>query len=98
MKTWFIASMTVLVFLVSPKAWARDIEDIIFLKNVQTYVTIVDTILVTQEGRRIPITKGTKINVAGFAQTEAFVISRRDKPNAYIKRTDIVAVRRKNPR
>jgi hypothetical protein len=98
MKTWFIASMTVLVFLVSPNAWAGDIEDVIFLKNVQTYVTIVDTTLVTQEGRRIPITKGTRINVAGFTQTEAFVISRRDKPNAYVKRTDIVAVSQKNPR
>ena len=75
-----------------------DIEDVIFLKNVQTYVTIVDSILVTQGGRRISIPKGAKINVAGFTQTEAFVISRRDKPNAYVKRTDIVAVRQKNPR
>jgi hypothetical protein len=98
MKTWFILSLTVLAFLVSLKVWAGDIDEVTFLKKVQTHVTIVDTVLVTQEGRRIPITKGTKINVAGFTKTEAFVISRRDKPNAYVKRTDIVAVRQKVPR
>ncbi|MFQ5538996.1 MAG: hypothetical protein ACE5FB_01220 [Candidatus Binatia bacterium] len=98
MKTWFIVSLPILAFLVSLKVWAGDIEDVTFLSKVQSYVTIVDTVLVTQGGQRIPITKGTKINVAGFTKTEAFVISRRDKPNAYVKRTDIVAVRQKIPR
>ncbi|MFQ5852466.1 MAG: hypothetical protein ACE5JU_18035 [Candidatus Binatia bacterium] len=93
MKKWVIASLIVLASLISFKAWAGDINEVTFLTKVKTYVAIVDTTLVTQEGRRIPITKGTKLNVAGFTRTEAFVISKKDKPNAYVKRTDIAPVR-----
>lgn len=97
MKKWVIV-WTVMAFMVPLKAWAGNIYEVTFLKKVQTYVALVDTVLVTQEGRRIPVTKGTKLNVAGFTPTEAFVISRKDKPNAYVKKTDIVPVRKQIPR
>ena len=89
MRKWVIVLLIVLASLGPLETWAGDINEVTFLTKVKTYVAIVDTILVTQEGRRIPITKGTKLNVAGFTQTEAFVISKKDKPNAYVKRTDI---------
>lgn len=98
MKKWVIVTLTVLVPLLPLKAWGGNINEITFLNKVQTYVAIVDTVLVTPEGRRIPITKGTKLNVVGFTPTEAFVISRKDRPNAYVKRTTIVSVRQRIPR
>ena len=98
MRKWVIVFLIVSVSLVPLKAWAGDINEVTFLTKVQTYVAVVDTILVTQEGRRIRITKGTKLNVAGFTPTEAFVISRKDKPNAYVKRADIAPVKQQIPR
>ena len=98
MRKWVIVLLIVLASLGPLETWAGDINEVTFLTKVKTYVAIVDTILVTQEGRRIPITKGTKLNVAGFTQTEAFVISKKDKPNAYVKRTDIAPVRQHIPR
>lgn len=98
MRKWVIVLLIVLASLGPLETWAGDINEVTFLTKVKTYVAIVDTILVTQEGRRIPITKGTKLNVAGFTPTEAFVISKKDKPNAYVKRTDIAPVRQHIPR
>ena len=79
---------------VNPQSWAATIDDVRFLTRIETYETIFDTTLVTQEGKRIPIDKGTRVNVAGFTETEAFVISRIDRPNGFIRRTDLVPVGR----
>jgi len=92
MNKWVVIALTLLTSLVSLKAGAGDISEVAFLTKVQTYEAISNTTLVTPEGKRIPITKGTKLNVAGFTATEAFVISRKDKPNAFVKRTDIAPV------
>ena len=86
-----------LTSLVSLKAWAADINEVTFLNKVQTYEAVVDTSLVTPEGKRILITRGTKLNVAGFTASEAFVISRKDKPNAFVKRADIAPVGKQAP-
>jgi len=64
-----------------------------FLNKVEVYETIVDTSLITQEGKRFPIAKGMRLNVVGFTTTEAFVISRMDKPNGFVRKTDISPIR-----
>ena len=79
----------ILVFVLVPPAWPASIEDVTFLTRIQVYEAVADTTLVTQEGKRIPIDKGTRINVAGFTSTEALVVSRSDRPNGFIRRTDI---------
>jgi hypothetical protein len=83
--------------LVPIYAWSASIDDVIFLNRVQEYETIVDTTLVTQEGKRIPLPKGTKLNVAGFTRDEAFIISRSDRPNGFLAKMDI-APRSGSPR
>jgi hypothetical protein len=92
------ALLGVVVFslLVPMRARPGSIDDVIFLNRVQDYETIVTTTLVTQEGKRIPIPKGTKLNVAGFTRDEAFVISRTDRPNGFVWKDDI-APRRPSP-
>lgn len=93
MKRRFLAAALILVSLFSLRAWAGNIDEVTFLKKVQTYEAVVDTTLVTQEGKRIEVTKGTRLNVAGFTATEAFVISRKDRPNGFVRRGDIVPVK-----
>jgi hypothetical protein len=92
-KTILLA-LVVLSSRVDPQTWAATIDDVRFLNRIETYETIVDTILVTQEGKRIPIDKGTRVNVAGFTETDAFVVSRIDRPNGFIRHADLVPVAR----
>ena len=94
MKT-LIVSLLLAVIAGSP-AWAATIDDVEFLTRIQTYETTVNTTLVTQEGKKIPLDRGTMVNVAGFTKTEAFVISRTDRPNGFIKKTDLAPARRSN--
>ncbi|HUK42695.1 MAG TPA: hypothetical protein VLX11_16685 [Candidatus Acidoferrales bacterium] len=94
MKT--LTVFLLLAVLAGSQAWAATIDDVEFLTRIQTYETIVDTTLVTQEGKQIPLHKGTTVNVAGFTKTEAFVISRSDRPNGFIKKTDLAPARRSN--
>ncbi len=75
--------------LVPIRAWPASIDDVVFLNRVQEYETIVSTTLVTQEGKRIPIPKGTRLNIAGFTKDQAFVISRTDRPNGFVWKDDI---------
>jgi hypothetical protein len=96
MKTVCIAS-GILLFVLAPLAWPASIEDVTFLTRIQVYETIADTTLITQEGKRVPIDKGTKINVAGFTATEALVVSRSDRPNGFIRREDIAPSVGSNP-
>jgi len=86
----------VVIFSLLVPMYARpgSIDDVIFLNRVQDYETIVDTTLVTQEGKRIPIPKGTRLNIAGFTRDEAFVVSRTDRPNGFVWRDDIAPRRR----
>jgi len=96
---WIIrraAILGVVISLLLVPIYARpgSIDDVIFLNRVQDYETIVDTTLVTQEGKRIPIPKGTKLNIAGFTRDEAFVISRTDRPNGFVWRDDIAPRKR----
>lgn len=97
MNKGVVIALMLLASLVSLKASAGDINEVTFLSKVQTYEAIVDTNLVTPEGKRIAITRGTKLNVAGFTASEAFVISRKDKPNAFVKRADITPVGKQVP-
>jgi hypothetical protein len=69
--------------------WAATIEDVTFLTKIQVYETIANTTLVTQEGKRIPIDRGTKVNVAGFTETDALIVSRSDRPNGFIRKSDL---------
>jgi len=94
MKT--LIGFVLLVAIADSQAWAATIDDVEFLTRIQTYETIVNTTLVTQEGKRIPLDKGTTVNVAGFTKTEAFVISRTDRPNGFIKKADLAPSRRSN--
>ncbi len=89
-----ILGLTTCLLLVPIHAWPASLDDVVFLTRVQEYETIVDTTLVTQEGKRIPIPKGTTLNVAGFARDEAFVISRTDRPNGFVWKDDIAPRRR----
>jgi hypothetical protein len=79
----------IILVLLPFDAWPGSIDEVTFLNKVELYETIVDTSLVTSEGKRFPITKGMRLNVAGFTMTEAFVISRMDKPNGFVRKTDI---------
>jgi hypothetical protein len=88
MKTMFIVSLA-LASIVGSEIRAATIDDVTFLTRVDAYEAIVNTTLVTQEGKRFPIDKGTRVNVAGFTETEAFVISRTDRPNGFIRKADL---------
>lgn len=85
-----VPTALILVFLLGLRTWAGSIDEVTFVKKIQTYETVVDTTIVTQEGKRIKVTKGTRLNVAGFTSTEAFVVSRKDRPTGFVKREDIV--------
>ena len=88
-RTAAMLGVVICSLLVPMYARPGSIDDVIFLNRVQEYETIVTTTLVTQEGKRIPIPKGTKLNIAGFIRDEAFVISRTDRPNGFVWRNDI---------
>lgn len=90
-------TLLILARLLPISAWTGDIDDVMFLNRIEIYETIVNTTLVTQEGKRIPIPKGTKLNIAGFAGDEAFVISRTDRPNGYVWRDTIAPVGSSSP-
>ncbi len=94
MKKWLIPFFIFLTLLVSTYARAGNIDEVTFLIKVESYEAMVNTTLVTQEGKRIPIERGTRLNVAGFTRTEAFVISRTDKPNGFVRKDDIAPARR----
>jgi hypothetical protein len=93
MKTMLVLSF-LLALLITSRTRAGSIDEVTFVTKVEPYETLVDTTLVTQEGKRIPIDKGTRLNVAGFTGTEAFIISRTDKPNGFVKKSDIAPARR----
>ncbi len=80
-----IPCLIILVSLFPLDAWPGSIDEVTFLNKVEVYETIVDTSLITQEGKRFPIAKGMRLNVVGFTTTEAFVISRMDKPNGLLE-------------
>jgi hypothetical protein len=80
--------------LVPISARAATIDDVVFLNKIQEYETVVSTTLVTQEGKRIPIPNGTRLNIAGFTRDQAFVISRTDRPNGFVPKEDITPRRR----
>lgn len=92
MKTTWAFSFF-LALLISLQTWAATIDEVTFLTKVEAYETLVDTTLVTQEGKKIPVEKGTRLNVAGFTSTEAFIISRTDKANAFVRKSDIAPAR-----
>jgi hypothetical protein len=92
--TWIVSS--VLALTIGSSTWAASIEDVTFLTRIQVYETVTSTTLVTQEGKKIPLDKGTRVNVAGFTATEALIVSRSDRPNAFVKRADIVPSRESN--
>jgi hypothetical protein len=79
----------ILVFVPAVLTRAASIEDVTFLTRIQIYETVADTTLVTQEGKRVPLDRGTKVNVAGFTASEALVVSRSDRPNGFVKKADI---------
>jgi hypothetical protein len=88
MKTiWIICS--ILALTGSTPTWAATIEDVTFLTKIQVYETTANTTLVTQEGKKFPLDRGTKVNVAGFTETEALVVSRSDRPNGFIRKADL---------
>jgi hypothetical protein len=93
MKTT-LAFAFLFALLIAPKIQAASIDEVTFFTKIEAYEAIVNTTLVTQEGKRIPIDKGTRLNVAGFAGTEAFIISRTDKANGFVRKADIAPVRR----
>ncbi len=70
---------------------AATLDEVVFLNRIQEYETIAATTLVTQEGKRIPIPTGTRLNVAGFTRDQAFVISRTDRPNGFVPKEDIAS-------
>src|SRR5437879_10328656 len=88
-----IPCLIILVSLFPLDALSGSIDEVIFRNKVEVYETIVDTSLITQEGKRFPIAKGIRLNVVGFTTTEAFVISRMDKPNGFVRKTDISPIR-----
>lgn len=89
MKTIWIVALGLGLIVGSP-TWAGTIDDVTFLSKIQVYETRANTTLITQEGKRIPLDKGTKVNVAGFTETEALIISRSDRPNGFISKADLV--------
>lgn len=94
MKKWTVALLIIPAILVTLQAFAGSIDEVTFLTKIQPYDAKVNTVLVTQGGKRVSITKGTRLNVAGFTPTEAFVISRKDNPNGFVKRTDITPIKK----
>ena len=86
-ERWIL--FAILVLIIGPPTWAASIEDVTFLTRIEVYETVANTTLVTQEGKRIPLDKGTKVNVAGFTETEALVVSRSDRPNGFIRKADL---------
>ena len=94
MKKWIMAQLAALFFLIAFQVWAATIDEVTFLSRIQPYEAVVDTVLITQEGKRIPIAYGTRLNVAGFTATEAFVISRKDSPNGFVRKSDVAPLRR----
>ena len=94
MKKWIGAGLAAFSFVIAFQVWSATIDEVTFLTRIQPYEAVVDTVLITQEGKRIPIDYGTRLNVAGFTSTEAFIISRKDSPNGFVRRTDIAPVRR----
>jgi hypothetical protein len=88
MKTTWIVSLNLALIAVAP-IWAASIDEVTFLSRIQVYETVANTTLVTQEGKRIPLDRGMRVNVAGFTETEALVISRSDRPNGFIRKSDI---------
>lgn len=89
MKRSMVVLLVTLFSLTLFKAWGADINDVTFFTKVKAYEALTDTTIVTQEGKRLPVTKGTRLNVAGFTKTEAFVISRKDRPNGFVRKADI---------
>jgi hypothetical protein len=96
-KAIALLGLFLLAGLLPKPAWTGDIDDVIFLKRIEIYETTVDTTLVTQEGKRIPISTGTRLNIAGFAGDEAFVISRTDRPNGFVWRDTIAPIGSSSP-
>jgi hypothetical protein len=93
MKTFLAVLSAGVSLLLAAGASGASLDDVVFLRKVEAYEAAKGTTLVTQEGKRAPIQKGTILNVAGFAGEDAFVISRKDgRPNGFIKRTDIAPV------
>ena len=92
MKVFPAILFMIFFFLPAPGVRAASLDDVIFLRKIETYEAAKETTLVTQEGKKTPIKKGTILNVAGFTQNDALVVSRKDKPNGFIKRTDIAPV------
>jgi hypothetical protein len=88
-----LAFSFLLALLIASQTLAATIDEVKFLAKVEAYEAIVDTTLVTQEEKRIPVDRGTRLNVAGFTGTEAFVISRTDKPNGFVRKSDIAPAR-----
>jgi hypothetical protein len=88
MKTKWIVSLNLALITGAP-IWAASIDEVTFLSRIQVYETVTNTTLVTQEGKRIPLDRGMRVNVAGFTETEALVISRSDRPNGFIRKADI---------
>jgi hypothetical protein len=84
-----IRFLVILTWLLPLDARSATIDEVTFINKVESYEAIVDTSLITQEGKRFPIPRGTRLNVAGFTTTEAFVISRMDKPNGFVRKADI---------
>jgi hypothetical protein len=96
-KTIALLAPLVLAGLLPRPAWTGNIDDVIFLKRIEVYETTVSTTLVTQEGKRIPIAKGTRLNIAGFDGDEALVISRTDRPNGFVWRDTIAPIGASSP-
>lgn len=94
MKKSFLASWFLLALLSPLGVLAASIDEVTFETKVRQYEAVVDTTLVTQEGKRIAVEKGARLNVIGFTPTEAFVVSRKDRPNAFVKRRDIAPVKK----
>ena len=89
-----LVTFLVAVSITASYGRAATIDEVKFLPRIERYQATVNTTLVTQEGKRIPIDKGTRVNVAGFTATEAFVISRTDRPNGFIRRGDLAPLAR----
>src|SRR5512142_622504 len=83
-KDFSALGLLLAALLMPMEASAGDINDVTFLTRIQVYETTVDTTLVTQEGKRVRIPKGTRLNIAGFTKDEAFVISHSDRPNGFV--------------
>jgi hypothetical protein len=96
-----ICALSLLVASPFSNLRAATLDDVEFLRKIETYEATFDTTLVTQEGNRVPVNRGTRLNVAGFTRDEAFIISRTDRPNGFVPRNDIAPLnssRSNNPR